>query len=177
MALMTAFPGPRTVRAIWAATLAGTVLWLALIFLAPWLASRGAAGPARLVYAVFAPVCHQVPDRCFALAGRPLAVCGRCLGVYAGFLAGLLSYPLVRGFSRLALPPARTFLALTLPLAVDGLAGVLGLWRSPIGVRFATGVVWGAVLPFFLVTGLADLVATRRARLAAAALAKRGGET
>jgi len=169
---MAALPGPRTVRVIWASTFAGAAVWMALIFLAPWLAARGAGGPARLVYAVFAPVCHQVPDRCFALAGQPLAVCGRCLGVYTGVLAGLLLYPFVRGFSRLALPSARAFIGFTLPLAVDGLAGVLGLWRSSIGLRFATGIVWGTILPFFFVTGVADLIRTRRDRRSAAALAK-----
>jgi uncharacterized membrane protein len=60
----------------------------------------------------------------------------------------------------------------TLPLAVDGLAGVIGLWRSPIGARFATGIVWGAILPFYFVTGMADLVRTRRARREAQRLAK-----
>jgi uncharacterized membrane protein len=57
-------------------------------------------------------------------------------------------------------------------MAVDGAAGLLGLWRSPIGIRFATGFVWGTVLPFYFVTGLADLVRTRRARAAARALEK-----
>jgi len=153
-------------------TLCGTVLWLGAIFLAPWLAGRGAPGAARFVYAVFAPVCHQIPGRCFALDGHPLAVCGRCLGIYAGFAAGLLAYPLARGFSRTALPPVRLFLLLTLPMAADGAAGVLGLWRSPVGLRFATGFAWGTVLPFYFVTGVADLVRARRERAAARALEK-----
>ncbi len=155
---------PRTVRAVWILTLSGTVLWLGAILLAPWLAGRGASGAARFFYAVFAPVCHQIPGRCFALDGYPLAVCGRCLGIYAGFAAGLLLYPLVRGFSRIALPPVRLFLLLVLPMAVDGAAGVLGLWKSPVGLRFATGFVWGTVLPFYFVTGFADLVRARRDR-------------
>lgn len=162
----------RTVRAVWLLTVFGAFLWLGAVFLAPWLAGRGASGPARFVYAVFAPVCHQIPGRCFALEGHPLAVCGRCLGVYAGFAAGLLVYPLARGFSRTALPPVSLFLLLVLPLAADGAAGVIGLWRSPIGLRFATGFVWGTVLPFYFVTGLADLVRARRDRAADRALEK-----
>jgi len=158
-------PLSRTVRAAFIATAAGTALWLLAIFLAPWLAGRGAAGAARFVYAVFAPVCHQVPGRCFALGGHPLAVCGRCLGIYAGFAAGLALYPFVRGLSsKPALPSARTFILSILPLAVDGTAGVLGLWRSPIGLRFATGFAWGAVLPFYFLAGAIDLALTRRRR-------------
>lgn len=173
---MTISPDRRTVRAVYALTVAGTAVWLAAIFLAPELAGRGRTGAARLLYAVFAPVCHQIPERCFMFHGHPLAVCGRCLGVYAGFAAGLALYPLVRGFSRLALPPARLFLLAVLPLALDGLAGLLGLWASPIGVRFATGLVWGAILPFYFVTGLSDLVLARRQRRAARGLEKGGGQ-
>lgn len=159
-------------RAVWFLTVCGTIAWLVLIFLAPWLAGRGASGAARVVYALFAPVCHQIADRCFVFHGHPLAVCGRCLGVYAGFLAGLLFYPFARGFTRIALPRARLFLFLTLPMALDGVGGILGIWRSPIGLRFATGFVWGTVLPFYLVAGLADLVRARKERAAARALEK-----
>lgn len=166
-------PGiPRTVLTVYLLTAAGTVIWLSLIFLAPALAARGSAGAARLLYAAFSPICHQIPGRCFNFQGHPLAVCGRCLGIYAGFAAGLVLYPFIRGFSKIELPSARVFLPLTLPLALDGAAGILGIWASPIGVRFATGVVWGAVLPFFFVAGLADLFLARRKRADARALEK-----
>ncbi len=161
---------PRSVRKIWFATLVGTVIWLAAIFLAPWLAGRGAVGPARFVYAVFAPVCHQIPGRCFVLDGHPLAVCGRCLGIYAGFAAGVILYPFARGFSRISLPPIRIFLLLTLPMALDAAGGILGAWKSPIGLRFATGFAWGTVLPFYFVTGLADVFQKRKERRKSRAL-------
>jgi len=163
----------RTVLAVYLLTAAGTALWLSAIFLAPALAARGSAGAARLLYKAFSPICHQIPGRCLTFHGHPLAVCGRCLGIYAGFAAGLVLYPFIRGFSKLKLPSVRVFLPLTLPLALDGAAGVLGIWKSPMGARFATGVVWGALLPFFFVTGLADLLLTRRKRAAARGLEKR----
>jgi uncharacterized membrane protein len=175
MANVAVSPDRRTVRTVYVATVAGTAVWLAAIFLAPELAARGRTGAARLLYAVFAPVCHQIPDRCFVLHGHPLAVCGRCLGVYAGFALGLALFPLVRGFSRFALPSARLFLLAVFPLAVDGLAGLVGIWASPIGVRFATGLVWGTVLPFYFVTGVADLALTRRRRRAERDLEKSRG--
>ena len=165
---------PRTVRRVTFLTAAGTALWLGAIFLAPWLAAKGASGPARVLYALFRPVCHQIADRCFMLDGHPLAVCGRCLGIYVGFAAGLVLFPLVRGFRSPSLPRPLTFFLAVLPLAVDGVAGVLGLWKSPIGVRFVTGLVWGTVLPFYFVTGLADLALSRRKRRAALALEKSG---
>lgn len=107
----------------------------------------------------------------------PLAVCGRCLGIYAGFALGLLAYPLLRGLpAKPALPSARAFVVATLPLAVDGAAGVLGLWRSSIGLRFATGLAWGAILPFYVLAGAVDLVRLRRARRRPRALENRAGQ-
>jgi uncharacterized membrane protein len=167
---MTAAPGPRSVRRIWALTLAGTAVWLAAIISAPWLAGHGRTAAARFIYAVFAPLCHQIPDRCFHLDGLPMAVCGRCLGIYAGFAAGLLAYPLVRGFGRLTLPSILLFLGLTLPMAVEAAGGIMGFWRSPIGLRFATGLAWGAILPFYFITGVADFLRARAGRRRARAL-------
>jgi len=170
-------PDRRSVRSVYLAAAAGTAVWLAAIVLAPWLANRGASSASRVLYAVFSPTCHQLTDRCFTLHGFPLAVCGRCLGIYAGFAAGLALYPFIRGFSRLALPSARVFGLSILPMAVDGLAGVLGIWESPIGARFATGFVWGTVLPFYFVTGIADLVLTRRKRRSGRDLEIKPGQT
>ncbi len=167
----------RTVLPVYLLTAAGSVVWLAAIFLAPWLAGRSSGRAAAFVYAVFSPICHQIPERCFLFHGHPLAVCGRCLGIYAGFAAGLALYPLARGFSTLRLPSARVFLWLSLPMALDAAGGILGFWASPIELRFATGVLWGALLPFYFVTGLADLVVSRRRRLAGRALEKSAGKT
>lgn len=170
--------GPsRTVISVYLLTAAGSIAWLAAIFLAPWLASRSLGRAAAFVYAVFSPVCHQIPERCFLFLGHPLAVCGRCLGIYVGFAAGLLLYPLVRGFSTLRLPSARVFLLLSLPMVLDAAGGIVGLWASPIGMRFATGIAWGALLPFYFVTGLADLILTRRKRLGERALEKPSDKT
>ena len=168
-------PDRRSVRSVYLASAAGTAVWLAAIILAPWLADWGASSAARALYAVFSPICHQLPDRCFTLHGFSLAVCGRCLGIYAGFAAGIALYPWIRGFSRLALPSAGVFGLSILPMAVDGLAGVLGIWESPIGARFATGFVWGTVLPFYFVPGVADLVLTRRKRRSERQLEKNPG--
>lgn len=165
------------VRRVWLLTLAGTVVWLTAIFAAPWLAARGASGAARFVYGVFSPVCHQIPDRCFFWRGHQLAVCGRCLGIYIGFAVGLFLYPPVRGFKRLSLPPARWLLATTLPMAIDAGGGILGLWRSPLGLHFATGLVWGTLLPFYFVTGVADFIRTRSERRRARALEIRAPRT
>jgi hypothetical protein len=57
------------------------ILLVAAIFAAPWL---------PLLYLPFAPVCHQIAGRSFHLHGVPLAVCARCLGIYAGVVAAAI---------------------------------------------------------------------------------------
>lgn len=153
----------RAVRPAYAITFLGTLTWIAAIFLAPYLRSRS-SGAASFLYAIFAPVCHQIPSRCFYFHGFPLAVCGRCLGIYAGFFGGLAAYPFVRGFARIALPPVRLFVLLSLPVGIDFAGGFAGAWTSPIGVRFGTGFVWGVLLPYYFLTGVCELLLWRSAR-------------
>lgn len=66
-------------------------VWVAAIVFAP-IGLASANGGAQLcalgTYAVGSFVCHQIPARSFYLDGHPLAVCGRCTGLYVSALAG-----------------------------------------------------------------------------------------
>ena len=148
----------RIALGVYTATLAGALAWLAGIFLAPALAATRPRLSAFL-YALYAPVCHQIRTRSFLFHGLPLAVCGRCLGIYAGVLAGLAAYPLVRGLHRAAvLPPLWLLAACSLPIALDVAASWTGFSASSNALRFATGLAWGALLPYYFVPGVAELV-------------------
>jgi uncharacterized membrane protein len=153
----------RAVIPVFALTVAGTLVWLSAIFLAPYLKSRS-PGTASFLYAFFSPICHQIPGRCLTFYGYPLAVCGRCLGIYAGFLTGLIVYPFVRGFSRTFLPSGRLFLILSAPIGLDFVGGSVGIWSSPIVVRLAAGALWGLILPFYFITGVSELILWRSGR-------------
>jgi uncharacterized membrane protein len=135
-------------------TVAASVLWLGLILLAPYLKSQNSPWAAWL-YRVFAPTCHQIDSRCFFLFGYPLAVCARCLGIYLGFLAGTIAEPWVRSPNS-ALPGLRTFLVFTLPIGLDTLGNMLGIWHTPSVVRLTLGLGWGVLLPRYWVTGLTE---------------------
>jgi len=141
---------------IYGLTMAGTLVWLGAIIMAPYLRSRGARLN-TLIYAVFAPTCHQIPSRSFHLWGFPLAVCGRCTGIYVGFLAGLLVLPFLRGLGKTSLPRVWSFVLATGPLAADGLGNLLGLWSTGNVLRLAIGFIWGVILPFYLLAGLNSL--------------------
>jgi uncharacterized membrane protein len=65
-------------------------------------------------------------------------------------------YALRRGFSVLAMPKVRTFLLVTSPLVLDGLGNFFALWSTSNWLRFSTGVLWGLILPFYFITGVAD---------------------
>lgn len=147
-------------------TLTGIVLWLAAVVAAPLL-RRGGPRWSALFYAVFAPVCHQRPERSFFLNGFPLAVCGRCFGIYAGILLGTLVFPLLRRKAPGGFPAIRTLVLFSLPIGLDTLANFLGLWSTGNGFRFASGILWGVILPFFFIPAVAEALGRkRRAELA-----------
>ena len=133
--------------------------WVAAIFLAPYLRSRDLPG-SILIYSLFSPICHQNPARSFFICGYQLAVCSRCLGIYAGFLGGIVIYPFLRGFSAVYLPRTKYFIAMSLPIGLDTLGNFFRLWNTSNWPRFSLGFVWGLILPFYLITGLAELFTT-----------------
>jgi uncharacterized membrane protein len=45
-------------------------LYVGLPFLAPVLMQAGLTGPARLIYLIYSPACHQLPDRSYFLFGE-----------------------------------------------------------------------------------------------------------
>lgn len=145
------------VALIYLLTLVGIIIWLSAIFYASYLRNRSSPF-SGLLYAVFAPTCHQIPSRCFYAFGNPVAVCARCLGIYAGFFLGTLLYPMARGLSPSAVPKAKTFLLLSAPIVADTAGNMLGLWMSVHWLRLVTGVVWGSILPFYFLAGLTDLI-------------------
>jgi hypothetical protein len=65
---------------------AGALAWVGVLLAAPAMPEAGAAW----LDAVGGIICHQLPERSFAIDGRQLPVCGRCLGLYAGAAAGAL---------------------------------------------------------------------------------------
>jgi uncharacterized membrane protein len=145
-------------------------LYLALPFLAPVLAHAGHDWWARAVYLVFRPLCHQIPERSFYLFGRQLvysyaelsellggvvpqrhignddlgykvAVCQRDVAIYGfALLSGLLFAPLRQRVKTL---PLKRFGLMIVPMAIDGIGQLLGLWESSWWSRVLTGGLFG----------------------------------
>ena len=147
----------KTIILVYVFILIGIISGLLLIFFAPHL--QNISSPISIhIYNIFSSICHQIDSRCFHIYGYPLAVCTRCLGIYFGFLSGTVYYPLLRGFKRVFLPDTKFFLLVSLPIALDMIGNTFLVWKTPGWVRFILGLIWGTILPFYLITGLTELL-------------------
>jgi uncharacterized membrane protein len=152
-------------RGAWVAAAVGAAGLLALIAAAPLLKAGGMQAAAEAVYGAFAFVCHQEGGRSFHVAGFKLAVCARCLGLYAGSLLGMLLYPLARPLARRDLPARAWLIAAAVPTSIDFALGFSGLWENTHASRFLTASLLGVVLAFYFVPGVVDVALTPRGRL------------
>jgi uncharacterized membrane protein len=127
---------------------------------APLLARRGHPFAAAFLYLLYSPVCHQLPQRSFALQGFPWAVCSRCAGIYFGLFAGSL-LPLSGFLDSLSGVRRRIYvLAASAPLVLDVFLPYAGLWFSSPASRFASGFVFGGMLMSLLVPGAGEFLST-----------------
>ncbi len=141
----------------WACAAVGALLWLTLILSAPLALARGHETVAFVIYQGLKTVCHQMPERAFWVAGHPLAVCARCFGIYAGFAAMVLVYPLSRRLERTETPRRAWLVVALLPTTVDFMLGITGLWANTHSSRFLTGAWLGAWAAFYVVPGLIEI--------------------
>ena len=71
------------------AFIAAALVWVLLLTLVPFIASRPYTSPAGTaliisVYAIGGAVCHQRPERSYHLWTAQMPVCARCAGIYFG---------------------------------------------------------------------------------------------
>lgn len=130
----------RPARLPWALALVGTSVVLVAVVLPPLLPPGARAS----LMAGFHTLCHQLPDRSFAIDRVPLAACHRCTGIYAGLVLGVLALPFLwlDGIARRNLE-GFVLLAAVLPAAVDWGGDVLGLWTNTAATRVVTGLWFG----------------------------------
>jgi uncharacterized membrane protein len=137
----------------------------------PVLMATGHVSAARLIYGLFQPLCHQLPERSFFLygpqfsyrldelerfigpgvplryvgdpsLGYKMAVCQRDIATYVAILLAGLVFILLR--HRLKPLPLKAFLLFCIPIAVDGFGQLFGFWESTWWSRAASGALFGA---------------------------------
>ncbi|MBK6795507.1 MAG: DUF2085 domain-containing protein [Acidobacteria bacterium] len=131
-----------------------SVLWLALIVLPSLLMAGDKVAASLILYQGFSAVCHQIPDRTYHLLGFPLGVCSRCTAIYAGFLAGLVTYPFISPLDKEEFPDRRLLILAGIPMALDFAGGLTGLFANTFLSRGITGFVFGGVSAFYLMPGV-----------------------
>lgn len=92
----------------------------------------------------FFNLCHQDPARSFWINGQPMAVCSRCLGIYAGFGLGWFLLPL---YHKVDIVGQGSFKKVALIIAVinifDIVGNILGFWENTLVSRLALGYMLG----------------------------------
>jgi len=122
--------------------------WSAAIFLAP-LARASLPVAATIVDLTASFVCHQRDERSFHLQGEPLAVCGRCTGLYlAGALGALAAW-----FGRARLPAStrRLILLAAVPTAATFAVEWIGFANPGNTVRAAAALPLGGAAGWLFV--------------------------
>ncbi len=157
---------------MWFLVAAGVVILLGLIVGAPLAQASNHPFFAFSIYEAFSHLCHQAPGRSFFIASQPFAVCARCTGVYAGFAAATLMYPLLISLRRINTPERIWLLIAAAPLAIDFALGFLGIWENTHFSRFSTGALLGAALVFYILPGLVELSLRWRSYISRTAPAK-----
>jgi uncharacterized membrane protein len=131
-----------TQRGLWWGLLVALGGGTAVAFAPPLLSPEGRA----LVMQLFAPVCHQLPARSPTVGGVPIALCDRCVGIYLGGVLGIVGLGWGRALGRRLPLASRYVLLLSLvPLGLDWVGPILGLWPNGPWSRAATGAVFGGV--------------------------------
>lgn len=125
----------------------GVALWCAGFITAPLITSEETR---EFLFRLYSVVCHQFNSRSFHLMGEPFAVCIRCSAIYVGFLLTLIALR-SSGFLRRAEYNTLVLLAVTsLPMAIDGLLSLFGLYQATEVSRLITGTLFGIGMALLL---------------------------
>jgi len=148
-------------------------LYVGLPLLAPVFMAAGWTAPAKLIYLIYRPACHQRPERSYFIGGpQPfyspeelsdagvqvgllsrdignetvgwkVAFCERDVAIYGSMLLGGLAFGLLRRWRRGRLMPLRLYALFVLPMAIDGLLQLFGVYESTWLLRSITGSIFG----------------------------------
>lgn len=92
-------------------------------------------------------ICHQRPERCFIINGKPMPICARCTGVYSGLIIGLLIPIIIPLIYSIDVNILFLILIISLiPMALDGVTQLIKIRESNNYLRFLTGFLAGMFL-------------------------------
>jgi uncharacterized membrane protein len=148
-------------------------LYVGLPLLAPVLMDAGWTLPAKVIYTIYRPACHQRPERSYFIGGPEItytpeelgaagvnldplardignetvgwkvAFCERDVAIYGAIFVTGLVYALVRRRLEGWRMPFRYFALFLIPMAIDGLLQLFGFYESTWLRRTITGAIFG----------------------------------
>jgi uncharacterized membrane protein len=148
-------------------------LYVGLPLLAPVLMDAGWTLPAKVIYTIYRPACHQRPERSYFIGGPEIAYtpeelgaagvnldplardignetvgwkvafCERDVAIYGAIFVTGLVYALVRRRLEGWRMPFRYFALFLIPMAIDGLLQLFGFYESTWLRRTITGAIFG----------------------------------
>ena len=127
----------RDTRIVGAVLASFSALILGASTLCAWAVAHGASPRWRLLFRI---MCHGIERRCLTLFGVPMPICARCTAIYAGLIAGVAAFLLLRPLLEERAVRIAVFIAAT-PMLLDGLTQATGLRESTNLVRLITGFV------------------------------------
>jgi uncharacterized membrane protein len=148
-------------------------LYVLLPVLAPVMQDAGWTVPARVIYTIYRPACHQRPERSYFVGGEQfvytpeelaardvdldpfvrdignetvgwkMAFCQRDVAIYGSMFLAGLAYGLVRRRLIGWKLPFRYFLLFLVPMGIDGILQLFAFYESTWVLRTITGVIFG----------------------------------
>ena len=148
-------------------------LYVGLPLLAPVLMDAGLTVPAKVIYTIYRPACHQRPERSYFYGGpqaiysveeldaagldtNPLArelgneelgwkvaFCERDVAIYGSILLMGLVYAVFRKYLRGRRMRVLHFALFLVPMAIDGVLQLFGIYESTWLMRSLTGAIFG----------------------------------
>ena len=128
-----------------------------------------AHGASPMLRLPFKLLCHGIPHRCLTIFDTPMPICARCVGIYCGFLAGLVLFVIVIKTAdsrqqtadlgpvphpRLMSTVRYLLCIAVIPILVDGGTQAIGLRESTNPLRLATGLTVGAAFGLWVLVSI-----------------------
>jgi uncharacterized membrane protein len=105
------------------------------------------------VYHFFDPLCHQLPERSFSVHEYQMAVCSRCLGIYAALFAGWLAMPVFGKIGLMKQDLLKKIFSIAVALNLIDIAGnYFELWSNTLTSRLFLGSFFGFSIAILLNT-------------------------
>lgn len=100
----------------------------------------------------YSTMCHQDSARCITIGNEHLLVCARCAGIYFGaFITCLINL-----FRKPIHIDKKIFIFMSLPMLLDIISVLMGLYQYSKIVASLTGLIFGSFLLLLIISELED---------------------